>query len=430
MSVPYEPSWEYACALDEADPLASFRERFAIPRRDGQELVYLCGNSLGLLPREAEQVVSEELRRWAEHGVDGHFLPPHPWFSYHRLATPYLAELAGALPHEVVAMNSLSVNLHLLLASFYRPSGRRSKILLEHYPFPSDLYVAQTHVRWHGLEPSEQLVFVEPAPGQQTLRTEDICARIAELGEELALVFFSGVHYYTGQRFELEPIVRAAHAVGAYVVVDLAHAIGNVELRLHDWQVDAAAWCSYKYLNSGPGGIGGIFVHERHGDDLGRVRLGGWWGTPEEVRFQLLSEFRPARGAEGWQLSNVPVVLLAIHWVALRIFGEAGLEALFRKRDMLTGYAQYWVERLVQELPQAPVRLLTPQAPEHRGCQLSLWVGQQGQQLYEELRAAGIVVDWREPNVIRLAPVPLYNSFRDVYRFGQALLQAARKLWG
>ncbi|MCS7169134.1 MAG: kynureninase, partial [Candidatus Kapabacteria bacterium] len=307
----HEHTAEYARYLDETDPLASFRHRFWIPQRNGTDVVYFCGNSLGLLPKEVESALQRELRVWAEQAVDGHFAEPYPWFSYHRLVTAYLAELAGALPQEVVAMNSLSVNLHLLLASFYRPAGRRRKILMEQYPFPSDLYIAQTQIRWHGLDPAQDLLFVEPRTGESTLHTEDICARITELGEEVAVVFMSGVHYYTGQYFELEPITKAAHSVGAAVVFDLAHAIGNVELRLHHWGVDGAAWCSYKYLNSGPGGVGGIFVHELHGSNPELVRFGGWWGTPPEVRFHLLPEFRPAFGAEGWQLSNAPVLPLA-----------------------------------------------------------------------------------------------------------------------
>ncbi len=426
----HEPTLAYARWLDESDPVASFRQLFCIPRRGGEEVVYFCGNSLGLLPKAAEAALLEELRRWAQDAVDGHFEGVRPWFSYHRQVTPYLAELAGAFPHEVVAMNSLTVNLHLLFATFYRPMGQRRKILLEHYPFPSDLYVAQTQLRWHGLEPSRELVFVEPPSGQFTLRTEDICARIAQVGEELAVVFLSGVHYYTGQRFELEPIVEAAHAVGAVVIVDLAHAIGNVELRLNAWQVDAAAWCSYKYLNSGPGGVGGLFIHERHAHNTELVRLGGWWGTPEDVRFQMLPAFRPAPGAEGWQLSNAAILPLAVHRVALELFHGAGFETLCRKRDMLHSYARFWIEHVCQQVPGAPLRIVTPEEPAQRGCQLSLWVGRDGQELYRRLRQAGVVLDWREPNVLRLAPVPLYNSFTDVYRFGVRLLEIARTLWG
>ncbi len=430
MSLPAALTEEWAAAADATDELAEFRHRFWIPRHNGGEAVYFCGNSLGLLPKEAETAVREELRRWAERAVDGHFEPPHPWWTYHRLVTEHLAELAGALPSEVVAMNSLSVNLHLLLASFYRPSGRRTKVLMEAFPFPSDLYVVQTHLQWHGLEPAEHVVMVEPRPGEALLRTEDICARIEQLGEQLAVVFISGVHYYTGQSFVLQPIAEAAHRVGAVLIVDLAHAIGNVELRLHEWNVDAAAWCSYKYLNSGPGGVGGLFVHERHGMDTTRVRLAGWWATPEEVRFQLMPVFRPAPGAEGWQLSNAPILPLAVHRVALQLFHEAGFGRLCQKRERLVRYARAWIEHVCSEVPKAPLRLLTPAEPGHYGCQLSLWVGQGGQELYRRLRAAGIVVDWREPQVIRLAPVPLYNSFRDVYRFGQCLLEAARTLWG
>jgi kynureninase len=321
--LPEELTEEYARTLDQADELAPFRERFAIPQRNGTPVVYLCGHSLGLMPKDAPAAIAQELDAWARLGVEGHFHAPRPWFSYHREVSAALAELLGALPHEVVAMNSLTVNLHLLLASFYRPRGQRRKILLEHFPFPSDLYVAQTHVRWHGLDPQDVLELLAPRPGEATLRTEDICRRIEELGEELALVFMSSVHYYTGQRFDVEAITAAAHRAGALAGFDLAHAIGNVELRLHDWEVDFAAWCSYKYLNSGPGGVGGIFVHERHGLDPGRFRLGGWWGTPESVRFQLLEEFSPAPGAEGWQLSNAPILPLAVHRVALRLFQEA-----------------------------------------------------------------------------------------------------------
>ena len=427
--LPEELTEEYARTLDQADELAPFRERFAIPQRNGTPVVYLCGHSLGLMPKDAPAAIAQELDAWARLGVEGHFHAPRPWFSYHREVSAALAELLGALPHEVVAMNSLTVNLHLLLASFYRPRGQRRKILLEHFPFPSDLYVAQTHVRWHGLDPQDVLEPLAPRPGEATLRTEDICRRIEELGEELALVFMSGVHYYTGQRFDVEAITAAAHRAGALAGFDLAHAIGNVELRLHDWEVDFAAWCSYKYLNSGPGGVGGIFVHERHGLDPGRFRLGGWWGTPESVRFQLLEEFSPAPGAEGWQLSNAPILPLAVHRVALRLFQEAGPERLYRKRERLTAYAQRWIDYVRSRLPAAPLRVITPPPPE-RGAQLSLLVERDGGKLYSALQEANIVVDWREPNVIRLAPVPLYNSFADLYRFGQALLQAAHVLWG
>jgi kynureninase len=410
-----------AAQLDAADPLAHFREEFHIPAGpDGRPCAYLCGNSLGLQPKAARAAVEQEFDAWERLGVEGHFHGTSPWLHYHETLTAASAALVGARPLEVVVMNNLTVNLHLLLVSFYRPTATRYKILMEGGAFPSDQYAIESQARLHGLDPTEVIVELVPRPGEHTLRTEDIEATIEELGESLATVLIGGVNYYTGQAFDMAAITRAGHAAGALVGFDLAHAAGNLEMHLHDWEVDFACWCTYKYLNSGPGGTSGVFVHERfaHRPDL--VRLAGWWGHDPSDRFQMKKGFRPMAGAAGWQLSNAQIFPMAIHRASLDLVERAGgMAALRRKSEQLTGYLETLIRSL--GLPAAQLEIITPADPAQRGCQLSLLVHQRGRELFDYLASAGIIGDWREPNVIRLAPVPLYNSFEDVSRVAEAM---------
>ena len=410
-----------AAHLDATDPLAAFRQEFHLPAGpDGQPCAYFCGNSLGLMPKAARAAAEQEFDSWERLGVEGHFQAPSFWMHYHDTLTEASARLVGALPLEVVVMNNLTVNLHLLLVSFYRPTAARYKILMEGGAFPSDQYAIESQARMHGLDPAEAIVELVPRPGEYTLRTEDIEAKIAELGNSLATVLIGGVNYYTGQAFDMAAITRAGHAVGAYVGFDLAHAAGNLALHLHDWDVDFACWCTYKYLNSGPGGTSGVFVHERfaHRPDL--VRLAGWWGHDASVRFQMKKGFQPMAGAAGWQLSNAQIFPMAIHRASLALVERAGgMAALRRKSEQLTGRLESHILNL--GLPTSQLEIITPADPAQRGCQLSVLVHQRGRELFDFLAAQGIIADWREPNVIRLAPVPLYNSFEDVDRVGEAL---------
>lgn len=401
-----------ATELDKADPLSGFRDRFHMPMHAGKPVVYMCGNSLGLLPKSAVGAVQAELEEWQHRAVEGHFGAARPWFSYHKTVVDQLCHIVGALPHEVVAMNSLTVNLHLLMTSLYRPVGKRQKVLLAGREFPSDRYAIETHIRSRGLDPLETMLELQPPPGAYTINPQQILDTIHELGDSLALVLFSGVHFYTGERFDIESITRAGHAVGAVVGFDLAHAVGNVPLNLHDWGPDFAVWCSYKYLNSGPGGVGGAFVHERHAESPALPRLAGWWGNDEATRFAMEHSFRPTVGAEGWQLSNAPVLSLAAHRAALDIHMEATMERLSAKRDALTGLL--W-DALTEAIGgRSWIRIITPAQVDRRGAQLSLHFDNHGKRIFDALITRGIVVDWRSPSVIRIAPAPLYCRFMDV----------------
>jgi kynureninase len=402
-----------ALALDAADPLARFRERFELPPgRDGRPVVYLAGNSLGLMPRAAREYVARELDDWAGLGVDGHFHAANPWYGYHETLRAPLARLVGALPSEVVAMNSLTVNLHLMMATFYRPTAARHAILVEEHPFPSDLYAAQSQAKLHGLDPATSVIVASE---------ETILETLDRRGDEIAVVMLSGVQYYSGRLFDIPAITKAAHARGCVVGWDLAHAAGNVPLKLHDWDVDFAAWCSYKYLNAGPGAIAGCFVHERHATDVDRPRMGGWWGNDPETRFRmhLNDTFVPRATADGWQLSNPPILAMAPLRASLELFDEAGIGALRSKSLRLTAF----LEALLDAVPGSPFEILTPRDPEARGCQLSLRVKDRPRERFAALEAAGIVADFRPPEVIRVAPVPLYNSFHDVWRAAGALAE-------
>ena len=421
----YTNSFEFAKEMDARDPLKSFRAKFHFPSFHPGGVVYFTGNSLGLQPITAKERIMEELDDWATYGVEGHFLSRRPWYAYHENLTAKTAKIVGALPEEVVVTHSLTTNLHLLMISFYQPQGKRTKILCEAKAFPSDQYALESQVKLHGLDLAQHLVEVAPRAGEHLIREEDILAKIEELGDELALVMIGGVNYYTGQLFDMGAITKAAHAVGAYAGFDLAHAAGNIRLKLHDWGVDFAAWCGYKYLNSSPGGVSGMFVHERHAYRPELPRLAGWWGYDKETRFRMEPGFKPMRGAEGWQLSNAPVIGMAAHLASLEIFEDAGMDRIVEKRDILTGFLEFVIHDVSERNKErCSFEIITPADPAKRGAQLSILAHGQGRDLFDALTSKGVVADWREPNVIRVAPAPLYNSFEDCYLFGKYLEEA------
>jgi kynureninase len=407
----------FAEALDRADALGAYRSRFHIPpREDGAEAIYFCGNSLGLQPKSARAYVEEVLDAWARLGVRGHFEGRHPWLPYHEFATGKLARLVGVLPSEVAAMNSLTVNLHLLMVSFYRPTPERHKILIEEHAFPSDRYAMASQIAFHGFDPQESLIEAKARPGESILRAEDILELIEREGDGIALILWPGVQFYTGQAFVLDEIAKAGHRKGCVVGFDLAHAAGNLVLKLHDWNADFAVWCSYKYLNAGPGAVAGCFVHERHAERFDLPRFAGWWGHDKSTRFAMPPRFKPLPGAEGWQLSNPPILALAPLLASLDLFDQAGMAALRAKSESLTGT----LERLLREHCGGRVAILTPPEPAARGCQLSLRL-KDGKRVFDRLSASGIVCDWREPDVIRVAPVPFYNLYTEVFDFVERL---------
>ncbi len=417
----FENNLEFARQLDNKDPLKSFRDKFHFPNFHEKKILYFTGNSLGLQPKKAAEYIQEELADWAKFGVEGHFHAKRPWYSYHENLCEMTAKIVGAKPVEVVVTHSLTTNLHLLLVSFYRPQGKRTKIICEAKAFPSDQYVLESQVKFHGLT-QENIVEVFPRAGEELIHLEDILAKIQELGDELALVMIGGVNYYTGQLFDMQKITVAAHAVGAIAGFDLAHATGNVNLQLHDWNVDFATWCGYKYLNSSPGGVSGIFVHERHANDSSLPRFAGWWGHDKEARFQMEKGFQPLAGAEGWQLSNAPVLGMAAHLAALEIFEEAGMDKIGEKRDLITSYLEFVIDCISENYKEkCSFELITPRDKKQRGSQLSIKVMGQGVELFKRICALGVLADWREPNVIRLAPVPLYTSYEDCFHLGQEL---------
>lgn len=416
-----------ALTQDARDPLACFAEQFHHPHDGtGRKLIYLCGHSLGLQPKSTAQYVEQELKDWQRLGVLGHHAARRPWIPYHEQAAAPLAALIGAHESEVVAMNSLTVNLHLMMVSFFRPQAMRKRVLIEKSAFPSDRYAVVSQLKFHGLNTAEHLIEIAPRPGERTLRTEDVIHRIEREGAALALVLLPSVQYLTGQSLDLSPVIDAARHAGATVGLDLAHGIGNTLSNLHDWNVDFAVWCSYKYLNAGPGAIGGCFVHERHARSVGLPRFTGWWGHDPAMRFQMEPEFNPIPGAQGWQISNPPVLSTAPLLAALDIFERAGIARLREKSIALTGFMQ----RLVETRLAGLVDMVTPNATHERGCQLSLAVTRSpaaAKRCHNLLTAAGIIADWREPDVLRLAPVPLYNSFSDVFAAVDALSQAVRR---
>ena len=413
----FKNTLEFAQSLDAQDNLRSYRDEFIFPKINGKEVIYFTGNSLGLQPKRTKWFVDEVMKDWAELAVEGHFYAEKPWWDYHeRLAEP-LAKVVGALPEEVSVMNTLTVNLHLLMVSFYRPTKTRFKILCEEKAFPSDQYMFQSQVRFHGLDPDETIVEIKKRDGEHHWRTEDILEKIEELGDELSLVLIGGVNYYNGQVMDMEAITRAGKTAGANVGWDLAHAVGNVELKLHDWDADFASWCSYKYMNSGPGNASGIYVNKRHLNKKDIQRFEGWWGTKKETRFLMKPEFEPMENADAWQISNVPILSVAPYLASLTMFEEVGMNKLIDKRNTIVAYLEFILHEIDKEVDSS-FEIITPK---DRGCQLSVFLHGQGKSLFNYLMENGVVTDWREPNVIRLAPAPFYSSYEDMYRFGQIL---------
>ncbi len=410
---------DFAKQLDQNDSLKSFRDKFYIPIINGKECIYFTGNSLGLQPKTTQDHVLTELEDWANFGVEGHFHAKNPWFSYHELFPEKVSKIVGALPEEVVVMNQLTVNLHLLMTSFYRPTKERFRIICEAKAFPSDQYALETQAAINGFDPADAIIEVAPREGEHTIRTEDILATIERYKDSVAVVLFGGVNYYSGQVFDLPAITKAAHAAGAYAGFDLAHAAGNVQLKLHEWDVDFACWCSYKYLNSGPGGVAAAFINKKHIGNSKLPRLAGWWGYEKSTRFNMEKGFKPIPTAEGWQLSNAPVLSMAAHKASVEIFDEAGMEALSKKGKQLSGYLLFILDEINSRLSEKTIEVITPRADNERGCQVSILMLKKGKEVFEALKQNGVLADWREPNVIRVAPVPLYNSFEDVYHFGQ-----------
>lgn len=420
ITMQFQNTISFAQQSDAVDPLKNFRNKFIIPEVNGTQQIYFLGNSLGLQPKSANDYIQRIMQDWANLGVEGFFHAPEPWMNYHDQLTPPLAKIVGALPHEVVVMNQLTVNLHLMLVSFYRPSSKRYKIICEAKAFPSDQYTFETHVKHHGYNPADAVIEVSPRAGEYTLRTEDILSVIQQHGDSTALVLFGGINYYTGQLYDMAAITKAAKAAGAMVGFDLAHAAGNVEVHLHDWDVDFACWCSYKYLNSGPGAIGGVFIHEKN-HDKDWPRFAGWWGYDKPTRFKMEKGFNPMPGAEGWQLSTPALFLYATHRASLEMFEEAGWQNIQVKSRLLNNYLWFLLEEVNAGSSKKIIEFITPQNEKERGCQVSMLMLERGKEIYDGLMKQGIMVDWREPNVIRLAPAPLYNSFAEVWRFADAL---------
>ncbi|MGI9552679.1 MAG: kynureninase [Aurantibacter sp.] len=420
----FQNSLDFAQHLDAEDPLSKYRNEFHFPKIDGKDVIYFTGNSLGLQPKRTQKYIDEVMADWKQLAVEGHFQAERPWWDYHeRLAVP-LARIVGAKREEVCVLNTLTVNLHFLMVSFYRPTRKRFKIICEEKAFPSDQYMLHSQVRFHGLNSEEAIVELKKRKGENHWHTEDVISKIEEVGDELALVLIGGVNYYNGQVFDMEAITKAGQSVGALVGWDLAHAAGNIELKLHDWDVDFAAWCSYKYMNSGPGNASGIFVHEKHLAKEDIPRFEGWWGTKKETRFLMKPEFEPMQNADAWQVSNPPVLSLAPYLAALEMFDEVGMDALIEKRKNIVAYLEFVLKEIDKEA-EGTFEVITPS---DRGCQLSVFLHGQGKALFDYLMENGVITDWREPNVMRLAPAPFYCSFEDMYRFGQILKEGISKL--
>jgi len=410
----YKDTANFASELDAKDDLRSYRNEFHIPlQKNGEPHVYMCGNSLGLQPKRTKEFLNQELDDWATFGVEGHFHAKNPWLPYHEFLAESYAKIVGAKNSEVVAMNTLTVNLHLMMVSFYRPTQKRHKIIIEGDAFPSDIYAVESQIKHHGFLPESSLIKLRPRDGESAIRTEDISAIIEREGDEIALIMLGGVNYYTGQVFDFEKITKIAHNKGINVGFDLAHAAGNIKLELHKWGVDFAVWCSYKYLNSGPGSVAGAFIHEKH-HNANLPRFAGWWGHNKEERFKMPDKFNPITSAEGWQLSNPPILSLAAIRASLSIFDEVGMEKLVSKSKKLTDYLVF----LLNSIESDRIEIITP---EERGCQLSIRVKNGDKKLFDSITRKGVIADWREPDVIRVAPIPLYNSFQDVFNFCSTL---------
>ena len=420
----FQNTREFAQSLDAQDELRKYRDEFHFPHVNGKQVIYFTGNSLGLQPKRTKAYVDEVMNDWANMAVEGHFYADKPWWDYQeRFAAP-LSDIVGAKPSEVGVMNTLTVNLHLLMVSFYNPTPQKYKIICEEKAFPSDQYMFQSQVKFHGYDPKDAIVEIKRREGEANIRLEDVLAKIDEVGNELALVLIGGVNYYTGQVFDMKTITAAGQKYGAYVGWDLAHAAGNIKLELHDWNVDFAAWCSYKYMNSGPGNASGFFVHEKHHNDKELKRFAGWYGHNKERRFKMEPDFDPVHGADGWQISNLPILSLAPYLASVEMFAEVGMDKLIAKRNLITSYLEFVLHEIDKELEGADFEILTPANQEERGCQLSVYLHGQGRELFEKLMKNGVITDWREPNVIRLAPAPFYCSFEDMYEFGQILKQS------
>ncbi len=419
----FQNTREFAQSLDAQDELRKYRDEFHFPHVNGKQVIYFTGNSLGLQPKRTKTYVDEVMNDWANLAVEGHFYSDKPWWDYQeRFAVP-LSDIVGAKPAEVGVMNTLTVNLHLLMVSFYNPTPQKYKIICEEKAFPSDQYMFQSQVKFHGYDPKDAIVEIKRREGEANIRLEDVLAKIDEVGSELALVLIGGVNYYTGQVFDMKTITAAGQKYGAYVGWDLAHAAGNIKLDLHDWNVDFAAWCSYKYMNSGPGNASGFFVHEKHHNDKELKRFAGWYGHNKERRFKMEPDFDPVHGADGWQISNLPILSLAPYLASVEMFAEVGMDKLITKRNLITSYLEFILHEIDKELEGADFEILTPSNQEERGCQLSVYLHGQGRELFDRLMKNGVITDWREPNVIRLAPAPFYCSFEDMYEFGQILKQ-------
>jgi kynureninase len=414
----FQDTLEFAKTADNNDKLKSFRDEFLFPTHNGKPAIYFTGNSLGLQPKKTREIILQELDDWANYGVEGHFMANRPWVSYHELFPSLLSPIVGGNSSEIVAMNQLTSNLHFLFVSFYRPTKAKYKIIMEGKAFPSDQYAVESQVKYHGYAPENAIIEVFPREGETFLRTDDIIETIEKNKDSIALVFFSGVNYYTGQVFDMKSIAKKTQDINAICGFDLAHAAGNVALHLHDWGVDFAAWCSYKYLNSGPGGVGGVFIHEKHSKAFDLPRFTGWWGHDKASRFKMDKSFVPMQGAEGWQLSNAPVLSMAAHYASLKVFENAGFQNLVNKSKFLTDYLVFLLKDLHKT---GAVHIITPFESPDRGCQISMLIKNNGKQVYDELMKQGVIVDWREPDVIRIAPVPLYNNFEDVFAFVKIL---------
>jgi len=416
----FENSREFAKELDKEDKISKYRDEFIFPKVNGKNVIYFVGNSLGLQPKSARKYVDEVMKDWGELAVEGHFYAEKSWWDYHERFSEKLAKVVGAKPSEVTVMNTLTVNLHLLMVSFYRPKGKRYKIICEEKAFPSDQYMISSQVRFHGYEPSDAIVEIKKRDGENNFRTEDILKKIEEVGEECALVLIGGVNYYTGQVFDMETITKTGHDIGAFVGWDLAHGAGNIELKLSEWDVDFAAWCSYKYMNSGPGNASGCFINEKYHNKKDIPRFEGWWGHNKERRFLMEPEFQPEPTADAWQISNAPILALAPYLASLEIFDEVGMSALIEKRNKIVAYLEFVLHEIDKEV-DSTFEILTPGDQNERGTQLSVFLHGEGKELFRYLMDQGVITDWREPNVIRLAPAPFYCSFEDMYEFGQIL---------
>lgn len=422
----FQNTLEFAQQLDSQDELKHYRKEFIFPQHEGKDVIYFTGNSLGLQPKKAKDYVNDVMDDWANLAVEGHFYAEKPWWDYQERFSGPLSKIVGAKPSEVTVMNTLTINLHLLMVSFYRPTPKRFKIICEEKAFPSDQYMFQSQVRHHGYNPEDAIVEIKRREGEHNIRLEDILSKIEEVGDELALVLFGGVNYYTGQVFDMKAITDAGHKVGANVGFDLAHAAGNIKLDLHEWNVDFAAWCSYKYMNSGPGNASGCFVHEKH-HHSNLPRFAGWWGHNKDRRFKMEPQFDPVHGADGWQVSNLPILSLAPYLASAEMFAEVGMDKLIKKRDLITSYLEFILYEIDKEIPGSEFEVITPNEAKDRACQLSVYLHGQGRDLFDYLMKNGVITDWREPNVIRLAPVPFYTSFEDMYNFGQILKRGILK---